>query len=117
MKKLNAGKFDTRIRIEKLTEPMVIISGDPIQTWEEHYQTWAMRTQQTASAKEEVEAMQRVSSDYTEFTIRYPLPQLIPNTKMHVFEVVSGYKYDIENIRIEGRNQYLILVCKQRQQL
>lgn len=117
MKKLNAGKFDTRIRIEKLTEPVTIIAGEPVPTWEELYQTWAMRTQLTASAKEEVEAMQRVSSDYTEFTIRYPLPQLMPSTKMQVFEVVSGYKYDIENIRIEGRNQYLILVCKQRQQL
>lgn len=117
MKKLNAGKFDTRIRIEKLTEPVVIVAGEPVPTWEEVYTTWAMRSSLTEKDKEDVEAMQRVSSDYTEFTIRYPLPQLMPSTEMKVFEVVSGYKYDIENIRIEGRNQYLILVCKQRQQL
>lgn len=112
----DAGKFDTRIIVQKHGEPTPIIAGEPVPTWVEHHQTWAKRMPLTLKQKEEVEAMTMTSSDMSEFWIRYPKSASMPTTKMQVIEVSKGFIYDIENIRPEGRNQYLILVCKQRQQ-
>lgn len=113
--KIDSGKLDLRITIEKPVE--TLIAGEmAAQTWEIHYTTWAMRKQVTNKEQENVEAMQRVSSDMTEFTIRYPVHKSIATTKMRVVEVVFGFIYDIENVRIVGRNEFLVLMCKQRQQ-
>lgn len=111
--KKNAGRFDIRLIIQKPSE--VIENGEPVVSWSEYYSTWANRKQVPTDEKEGVEAMQRVSSDYTEFTIRYPLHIAKPTTKMIVVET-DGTEYDIENIRIEGRKECLVLVCKQKQQ-
>lgn len=113
----DAGKFDARIIVQKHGEPATIIAGEPVPTWVEHYQTWAKRMPLTSQQKEQVEAMSMTSSDMCEFWIRYPKESSMPSTKMQVVEARRGSIYNIENIRIEGRNQYLILVCKQRQQL
>ena len=113
--KVDSGKLDLRISIEAPIEG--IVGGEmAIQSWELHYTTWAMRKQVTNKEKEEVEGMKRVSSDMTEFTIRYPLHKTVPTTKMRVVEVVLGFIYDIENVRVMGRNDFLVLVCKQKQQ-
>ena len=113
--KIDSGKLDLRITIEKPVE--TLIAGEmAAQTWEIDYTTWAMRKQVTNKEHENVEAMQRVSSDMTEFTIRYPVHKSIATTKMRVVEVVFGFIYDIENVRIVGRNDFLVLMCKQRQQ-
>lgn len=112
--KIDSGKLDVRLQIQVATE--TIVAGEPTQTWNLYYATWAMRKQTTGNEKEEVEAMQRVSSDMTEFTIRYPFHSPIPTTKMRVVETALGFVHDIENVRIVGRNEFLVLVCKQRQQ-
>ena len=113
--KIDSGKLNIRLEIQ---QPVFTIqSGESIiSSWTLYYKTWAMRNQVTGGEKEEVEAMQMVSSDYTEFTIRYPNHLSIPNTKMKVVETILGVEYNIENIRIMGLNQFLVLVCKQRQQ-
>jgi hypothetical protein len=113
--KIDSGKLDLRITIEKPIE--TLIAGEmAAQSWELHYTTWAMHKQVTNEEQENVEGMQRVSSDMTEFTIRYPMHKAMPNTKMRVVEVAKGFIYDIENVRMMGRNDFLVLVCKQRQQ-
>lgn len=107
--------LDILLNINKPIE--VIENGEPITTWELHFQAWAGRNQVSRDENESIEAMQRVSSDYTEFTIRYPIhTTVLPSSKMQVVEVNLGYEYDIENVRTVGRNQFLILVCKQKQQ-
>ncbi len=112
--KIDSGKLDVRLQIQVATET-ITAAGEPATTWNLYYATWAMRKQAT-SGKEEVEAMQRVSSDMTDFTIRYPFHSPIPTTKMRVLETPLGFVYDIENVRIIGRKEFLVLVCKQRQQ-
>lgn len=113
--KVDSGKLDLRISIESPVEG--IVSGEMItQSWALHYTTWAMRKQVSNKEREEIEAMQRVSSDMTEFTIRHPLHKSMPTTKMRVVEVVLGFIYDIENVRALGRNDFLVLMCKQKQQ-
>lgn len=113
--KFDAGKLDTILRIEKPTESRNA-SGEVTSSWTLHFECWGARNQTSSSEKEDVEAMQRVSTDYTEFRIRYPITYTLPTTKMKVIEKELDFEYDIENIRIEGRRQFLILVCKQRQQ-
>lgn len=113
--KFHAGKLDTIIRIEKPTETQNQ-SGEVLKSWSLHFEAWAERVQSTASEKEDVEAMQRVSTDYTEWRIRYPMSFTLPTTKMKVIEKELSDEYDIENIRIEGRKDFLVLVTKQRQQ-
>ena len=112
--KIDSGKLDVRLQIQVATET-ITTAGEPTTTWDLYYATWAMRTQ-ASSGKEEIESMQMVSSDMTDFTIRYPFHSPIPTTKMRVIETILGFEYDIENIRIIGRNEFLVLICKQRQQ-
>ena len=113
--KIDSGKLDLRITIESPLE--TVSSGEMItQAWLLHYGTWAMRKHVTTKEQENIESMTMVSSDMTEFTIRYPLHKTMPSTKMRVVEVAKGYIYDIENVRIMGRNDFLVLMCKQRQQ-
>ena len=112
----DAGKFDIRIMIQKHGEPVPIISGEPVPTWEEHYQTWAKRMPVSTKMIEEVEAMAMTSSDFSEFLIRYPKSVSLPTTKMQVVEIATNTIHDIENIIPEGRRQYLVLRCKQKQQ-
>lgn len=113
--KVDSGKLDTRITIEKPIEE--VEAGEMVTVaWELHYMTWARRKQVGNEEKEDVEGMKRVSSDMTEFTIRYPLHKPIPTTKMRIVEVIFGFIYDIENVRIVGRNDFLVLVCKQKQE-
>jgi len=112
---IDSGKLDVRITIESPVE--TLIAGEiAAQSWEIHYTTWAMRKQITNKEHENIESMTIISSDMTEFTIRYPLHKTMPRSKMRVVEVAKGFIYDIENVRIMGRNDFLILVCKQRQQ-
>ncbi len=113
--KIDSGKLDLRISIETPIES--VLSGEMItQAWQLHYGTWAMQKQVTNKEQEKIESMTMVSSDMTEFTIRYPLHKTMPSTKMRVVEVAKGFIYDIENVRVMGRNDFLVLVCKQRQQ-
>lgn len=115
MIKTNGLNFNILIDIKVPTET-TDASGDTIQSFQLHFQTWADRINSTSEEKEEVEAMKRTSTDMVEFIIRYPFGYTLPTSKMKVYENRLGFEYDIENIRIEGLNKYLVLVCKQRQQ-
>ena len=56
---------------------------------------------------------------WSDYTTSFPLPAfgiLLPTTKMKITEDVLGIEYDIENIKIEGINKFLVLSCKQKQQ-
>lgn len=114
MKGFDAGKLDTPITIK--SPVFSVDSGEKIPiSWDVFLTTWAERKVVTKQEKEEVEAMKRTSSDYTNWKIRIPPSIYMPTTKMILVEA-GGQEYDIENIKPEGRNQYLILVCKQKQQ-
>ena len=112
---MNGLNFNVLIDIKKPTETIDSV-GDTIQAFGLHFQTWADRKHSTSEETEGIEAMKRTSSDMAEFTIRFPFGFTLPTTKMKVYENRLGLEYDIENIRIEGLNKYLILVCKQKQQ-
>lgn len=114
MKRFDAGKLDTPIEIK--SPVFGVVGGEKVATsWNSFLQTWAERKAITKKEAEEVEGMAMTSSDYTNWKIRQPPPNLMPTTTMVLVEN-DGQEYDIENIRPEGRNQYLILVCKQKQQ-
>lgn len=116
MIKANGLNFNILIDIKKPNET-IDSSGDTIQNFVLHFQTWASRENSTSEEKEEIESMARISSGMAEFIIRHHFGHTLPTTKMKVYENRLGFIYDIENIRIEGLNKYIVLVCKQRQQL
>lgn len=112
--KYDAGQLDLPIEIK--SPNYEIISGEKIATsYSLFLKTWAARKVTPKKESEDVEAMARTSSDYTNFRIRQPPSVLMPTSLMILIES-DGQQYDIENIKPEGRNQYIILVCKQRQQ-
>lgn len=112
--KFDAGQLDVPIEIR--FPNYEVVGGERIATSYSLFLTaWAARKVTQKKETEEVEAMARTSSDYTNFRIRQPPANLMPTTEMILIES-DGQEYDIENIRPEGRNQYLILVCKQKQQ-
>lgn len=114
MKKFDAGKLDTPVVIK--SPVFGVVGGEKVATsWNVLLNTWAERKATPKKEKEESEAMSMTSSDYTNWKIRQPPPNLMPTTTMILVEN-DGQEYGIENVRPEGRNQYLILVCKQRQQ-
>lgn len=114
MKRFDAGKLDTPVTIK--SPVFGVVGGEKVATsWSVLLNTWAERKVLTTKEMEAVEGMTITSSDYTNWKIRQPPANLMPTTMMVLIED-SGQEYDIENIRPEGRNQYLILRCKQKQQ-
>jgi hypothetical protein len=114
MKSFDAGKLDTPVVIK--VPVFEVVGGEKVpSSWNVFLTTWAERKPMTKKEMEGVEAMTMTSSDYTNWKIRQPPLNSMPTTTMILVED-SGQEYDIENIRPEGRNQYLTLVCKQRQQ-
>jgi hypothetical protein len=108
---------DRQIKIEFPTE--MISAGEPtISAWTTLLTTWAEKKDASLQRKEEVEAMSRTSSSYTEWIISYPPSILMPSTKMRIIELATNDIYDIENIYEFEKSikEYLVLVCKQRQQ-
>jgi len=108
---------DRQIRIELPNES--ITSGEPVViSWSTLITTWAERKDISTQGTETPEAMSRISSSYTEWIIAYPPAVLMPTSKMRVVEVSTNDIYDIENLHELEKSvkEYLVLVCKQRQQ-
>lgn len=105
---VKAGRYDQRVTIQNLTETQDV-SGEPIQSWSDQIETWAMVMPQKGI--ETFQRSQTLSKAMYIFRIRFNTGITI--TEKHRLVYLSD-NYDIESIVRAGRraNEYWEILGK-----